>query len=467
MTTETDFYEDDGEEAPGLPAALRDPARVLRRQSRLILFSLALFLAVTSAATLHFPLKFQARATILLTAKSIPDEFVPTTIIANILEEFEAIRGIVFLRANLAKIISDTGLYPEERETLTLEDLAGRLLSELTVTPVAGVAGVGRPKAAPHSVSFEVAMSGEDPEVLAAVVNRTVAELISANVEYRSRQARVTTEFMEREYSRADEALRVHQRKLAEFRAQNRGALPEEQNGVTSKLERLEVQRGNAILLISEFQAQLERIDARPQAFTESETLEDLRSRHQTATAIYTDDHPMIISLKRQLTAWEEKEGTTGSTADIEALEEREAIAKGVEIEQLRLDQIDRTVSDLEGRLNAAPLIAEEYAALVREEAILEENYNEYLRKLKNAELALSLEHSQQGARLVRLDEAMPPTSPVIPRWLVACAGAVVSIGLALLIGVVRELLAPVLIDEQHLEDSIPIPCLGSISEIT
>ena len=50
-------------------------------------------LALTGAAVVFFPNQYESRGTILLTAKSIPDEFVPTTIISNIIEQFETISG--------------------------------------------------------------------------------------------------------------------------------------------------------------------------------------------------------------------------------------------------------------------------------------------------------------------------------------------------------------------------------------
>jgi uncharacterized protein involved in exopolysaccharide biosynthesis len=456
-----DQYEDE-DSAPGLPAQLRDPIRILRRQRNWILVSLILCWIGTAGATVLFPVKYEAQATILLTAKSIPDEFVPTTVIANILEEFDAIMGRVFSRDNLSKLIGETDLYEKERETLTLADLAIRLRSVLTVEPADRTS---RGRDTPHSMAFEVKMVGEDPEILARVVNATVADLINANLEYRSQQARITTEFMKREFDSADEALRVQQRALAEFRAANRGALPEEQPGVISKLERLQDQRGNSILLISEFQARLERVDARPLAMSEDETLEALRARLQHTRAIYTDDHPNVTSLQRQLAVREELEAGGGLPSGFAASEERAEVAKSIELEQMRLDLIDATVIELEALIALTPSIAEGYEALVRKEIILQENYVEYLRKLKNAELALSLEHSQQGAQLTRLDSAIPPTSPVIPRWLIAAAGFVASIGFALALGIAREFLQPVIIDEQHLEDSMPIPCLGSINE--
>jgi len=466
MSGEHENFDDFGEEEAGLglPAQLRDPIRVLKRQYRWILVSLAIFVAAAAAATMSFPLRYAARATIILTEKSIPDNYVPTTIIANIQEQFDAIRGVVFSRAGLSKIVTETNLYPNEREVLPITQLAGRLASELSVETLPSKGG-GR--GAPHSLSFAVKMAGKDPKTLARVVNTTVSELIDANVEYRSRQARVTTQFMQREFDRADEALRSHQRELAAFRGEHRGgALPEEQNASLSKLERLEDQRRSSILQVSDLRARLERIEARPNSAGGSGDLEELAASLQRAKAIYTDDHPTVRSLERRLEEMQSDSPSGGTGASLAHQEERSIIKRAISLEQARLAQIDEDVLALETRLATAPEIVEEYSAMVREETILQENYVEFLRKLKSAELALSLEHSQQGAQLTRLDTALPPSSPIMPRWMVGAAGGVVSVVLALLVGAVRELLFPVIIDVQHLEDAIPIPCLGSITEI-
>ncbi len=120
----------------------------------------------------------------------------------------------------------------------------------------------------------------------------------------------------------------------------------------------------------------------------------------------------------------------------------------------------------LETLLAQTPEIAEEYAALLRLEEILLEDDVEYLRKLKNAELALSLESAQQGARLTGVDRALVPTTALIPRWQIAAGGGVLTLVLSILVGVARELLNPVIIDEQHLEETLSLPVLGSISKI-
>ncbi len=454
--------EDQSESLP-LPAQLRDPIGVLRRQYRWVLMTLFLTSIMVASVTATAPRQYQARATILLTAKSIPDEFVPTTIIANILEQFEAIRGEIFSRDHLSVIIEETGVYAEARQASTRAALVGRLRSDLLVEPL----GPGtRSRNAPRSVAFEVTMVGEKPEILAAVVNRTVADLIDENLAYRGRQARLTTRFMQREYERADTALRAHQRELADFRERNRGALPEERSTAISRLERLEEQRRSAILRLSDFRARLDHLDSKPQVTGTGENLKSLRERLRVARTLYTDDHPTVRSLERQLEAMQTDDGSGESALDMGASDERSQIEKSANLEELRLSQIDTEVTRLEALLARTPQIAEEYAALLRLEEILLEDDVEYLRKLKNAELALSLESAQQGAQLSSVDRAVVPTTPLISRGLMAAGGGVLALVISILIGIARELLNPVIIDEQHLEDTLSIPVLGSISKI-
>lgn len=463
MSTDLDPHDDDDEGGIGLPAQLRDPMGVVRRQAVFAAIILGLTLVLVAATTAILPLQYKARATILLTAKSIPDEFVPTTVLANIMEEFEAVRGEVFSRARLSEIILETGLYAKNRETDSLPSVVDRLRNELAVRQTSYVS---RSRSTPHSVVFEVTLTGADPEKVANVVNVTVRELINQNIEYRSAQARLATQFMKREFDRADEVLRQHQRKLEQFRSDNRGALPENQEATLSKLERLEEERRSTIFRISDLRARLNRISDRPQVVGENESLDSLRRRLQHARSIYTEEHPSVRSLERQIEAYTTEESTEGSSMNVAASEEKSSLKEAIAIEETRLQQIDEDVQGLEENLVLAPKIAEDYAAMLREEQILRENYVEYLRKLKDAELALSLESAQQGAQLTRLDAAIPPTSPVVPRWMIAAMGIAASLGLTVVLAILRELLNSVVIDEQHLEDVIPIPCVGSIAEI-
>ena len=454
----------DEEATAGLPASLRDPIGLWRRQRRWFLATLVVLLAGVVGATAFFPLRYESNATFTLTAKSIPDEFVPTTVVSSIVDQFDAIRSEVFSRKHLSEIIAETGVYAGEQKTVSRSKLVERLRKDLVIEPL-GPKGQ-RSRGAVNSIAFKLSMTGKHPQILAEVVNTTVGHLINENVRYRSRQARLTTEFMRREFDRADAALRDHQRKLGEFREAHRGALPEDRVNDISTLDRLEEQRRTAILRLNDFQARLENLDARPELTGKDESLESLRTRLRHAKTLYTADHPSVRSLERQVQAMQSSEVPETVPYDLRRTVERAKIEEGVKSENLRLSQIDEEVGRLEQLLAQTPKISEEYAALVRLEQILQENYVEYLRKVKSAELALSLESAQQGARLKQIDAAVVATSPIVPRWQVACGGIVVALGLSVLVAIGRDLLNPVIIDERHLEEALSIPLLGSIPKI-
>jgi succinoglycan biosynthesis transport protein ExoP len=466
MSNEASDYVDfrDEDESAGLPAQLRDPIGVLRRQYRWILATAVLMSILVASATAFFPLRYEAEATVLLTSKSISDAFVRTTVDADLAQQFAAIRSEVFSRDHLSQIIEETGVYVNERESMTRFELVERLKTDLVIESVPGIGSASR--SGPSSIGYTISMTGEKPQILADVVNTTIAHLINENVEYRSRQARHTTDFMQREFDRADAELRDHGLRLSEFREKHRGALPEERAAAIGRLDALEEQRLSATLRLNDLQTRLENLDASPEILGANENLESLSARLRNARILYTDDHPKVRSLERQVRAMESGESTQETTYDIRRSSEWSRTQEGATSEQRHLLQIDREVARVEMLLAQTPQIAEEYAALVRLEQILRENYIEYLRKLKTAELALSLESAQQGAQLKRVDSAVAPTAPTIARWQVAGVGIVAALGLSLLVGIARELMSPVIIDEQHLEETLSIPLLGSIAKI-
>src|SRR5690606_10656304 len=135
------------------------------------------------------------------------------------------------------------------------------------------------------------------------------------------------------------------------------------------------------------------------------------------------------------------------------------------EVEELReqMRETERQIALLEEQVAQIPLVGEEYAALERRNQVLQETYLEYLRKVKEAELAESLERAQQGARVAVLDPAVPPLTPEASHLLIGLGGLVASLGLALAAGLGLELLDPVIVSVQGLEQTSGVRVLGSV----
>lgn len=451
----------EGNDGPILPPILRDPLGVLKRGSIWMILGFVVVLAPTLFAAHVFPLQYEATTQLLLTAKRIPDEYVPTTILAGVSEQFQAIRGQVFTRPTLATTIRETGLYRREQATTPMDVLADRLRKSVEIASMPSRDENNRER----SVVYWISLRDRDPNVAANAVNFIAGKLIDQSISYRTEQSRVTSDFMRHEFEQADEALRAHQRKLVAFREEHRGSLPEEETATIAKLDRLESQRRSVILQINDSQLRQRLIQptaAGPQEPTR-DNVEALEERLARELAIYTPEHPNIVSLERQIEIARQN-APAASTA--RTLEE---VTRESELASLRaqLSSIEGEVARLEALVAKTPKITEEFRALEREERILQESYSEFLRKLKNAELSRSMENAQKGASLTRIEEAIAPRSPVIPRFVFYAAAVIASVAAGLLLAVLHELVKPVIVDEDHMGDVSDLPILGSIPRMT
>jgi uncharacterized protein involved in exopolysaccharide biosynthesis len=143
-----------------------------------------------------------------------------------------------------------------------------------------------------------------------------------------------------------------------------------------------------------------------------------------------------------------------------------EAARREADLLREQLAQTDVEIRDLDARVANIPAREEELSALQQREQVLRENYLEFLRKVKEAELAENLERAQQGERVAVLDAAVPPSHPERERWKLAAAGLVASLGLGGLLAVFLEWRDPILASRAAVEAASGLPVLGSVPHI-
>lgn len=97
---------------------------------------------------------------------------------------------------------------------------------------------------------------------------------------------------------------------------------------------------------------------------------------------------------------------------------------------------------------------------------VLRETYLANLRKVKQAELAQSVESAEQGGRVEVIERAAAPDKPDRKRlklFLVVIGG---SIGAGIALAVLLEQLDPVVTSTTNLDDELGLPWLGSVSRV-
>jgi succinoglycan biosynthesis transport protein ExoP len=321
----------------------------------------------------------------------------------------------------------------------------------------------------PSSIIYRLGFEAADPEKAAEVANALAALLLKATLEQRTDQARSVTRFLRQALEEDERELRAHSHLMSEFRRTYRGQLPSDLETNLRKLDLREERREDLSSEIARAQARLEGGSANPAARFQTENemlLDELRRQLAGELAAHTEDHPNVVSLRRQVANFEAAVAKE-QTGETPASPAREAQRREIELMRHKLGKIDAEIDQLSEQVDQIPIVAEKLAALEQKETVLREDYLNSLRKVEDAELAETLEVAQHGAHIEILERARPPGSPNQSRWLVLAVGLAASVVLGMAVGALFELLDPVLLVASQMEDVVERPVLGSLPRVS
>jgi uncharacterized protein involved in exopolysaccharide biosynthesis len=443
-----------------VPPFLLDPLGILARRRLWMALALVLGLAATSVVVYSWPQRFEAQARVVVSSQQIPREFVRSTIAESSMAYLNAAVGRVLAHANLERIIERFNLYSELKGRVPREILVDRMRGDITVEPEKSLSRDG----GSTSIIYRLAYESGSPRDAADVANALAGLLLDATLEQRTEQARSVTRFLKQALERDEQELRAHSQNLSEFRRSHRGELPSELEPSMRKLELLHDRRTALTTEMARAESGLSSGTSEPLSENEA-LLRELRRKLASEVAANTDEHPNVIALRKRVT-------------DLEALVAREradglstspALAAGrreLELMRERLRSIDAEMDDLVKRIDRIPAVADELSSLEQKEQVLRDNYQASLRKVEEAELAETLEAAQHGAQIEILERARPPAAPKRSRWLALAAGVGLSFGLAVGLGLLLELVDPVVLSARQLEELVDRPILGTLPRV-
>jgi len=363
------------------------------------------------------PREYEASTLILVQPQEIPSAYVQATVSSGLEERVRTLAQEVMSRTNLEKIITEMGLFKQERsQGMPMDILVANMRNHIKVDTTARSSGVS---------SFTLSFSGREPQMVADVTNRLASLFIENNLTARAKQATETTEFLEKQLADLKTLLEDYERKLQEFRNTHMGQLPEQLQSNNATLTNLQnsletVQRSltdarNRKLIM---QGQQTRAPGTGQASISSsryQRLAELKQRLQDMKANYTPEHPEIRRLMDQI-----KELESQPREAVQETSDPQLHAINVEIASLEREaaRIRGRIGEYQQRVENTPKTEQEMAIMQRDYKITQENYQRLLDRLYEARRAESLEKRQQGEQFRILDLAQAPNTPVKPNFL-------------------------------------------------
>ena len=333
MTSWTPDPRDDMDATVEQPRTLPEWLDMLRRRRGLMALVFTAVLGVALAVAWLLPSVYRSSATILIKEQEIPPELVRSTVTSFADERIQVITQQVMTRATLLDMVERNQLYGKARLRETGEEIIDRMRRDIRITPISAEV-TDRRTGAPVKATIAFSLS-YDSEVAAnaqKISSELVTLFLNENVKNRQQKAAETTSFLDEELGRIGARVSELEQGLADFKRRNPGRLPEMSlsNQVASERLLTEVQRlDRDISFLDErrIALQTQLADTRPNApiaagggvLEPEERLRALQVQLISLSGLYSDDHPDVRRLRREISAFKLETGLQNTAIDREA----------------------------------------------------------------------------------------------------------------------------------------------------
>ena len=287
---------------------------ILKRRWLLILpFCLAMI--VGTVLVIVLPRIYSASTMILVQPQKVPDEYVRSIVSADIDSRINTISQQILSRSNLERIIEEFNMFSgPDQQKIFMEDKLASLRKRISIDLI-------RENRRGPADAFSISFKGEDPEQVMRVTNALARYFIDENLKVREEQALGTSDFLDDELDDIRVQLEQQEEALKNYRARYMGGLPEQLDTNLRILEGLQLQlnmkneslryaKNNLILIEKQIEAasgsdaatEGQETGPVPVFKTEDELqLEALEDRLEQLKLNYTDKHPDIIKLQKNI----------------------------------------------------------------------------------------------------------------------------------------------------------------------
>ena len=305
----------------------------VRRRALLMVIVSALVALVTLPLVFALPPVYRSTAKILVEDQDIPRDLVRSTITSFAEERIQVISQRLMTIGTLLPIVEKYDLYARERRYVSTEEILDRMRNDIRIETVSTERGGGQAAA---TIAFKLSYSNAAPDKAQKVASELVSLYLNENVRARTQRAGETTEFLSEEAARVGKDISELEAKLATFKRENAGRLPEllqfnmqlrdrAESELDEIVRRIQMLEDRKIYLASQLTVLRESTPvpaAGDLTLDPEERLRALRNRYASAASIYSATHPDVVRMRREIDALEKSTGSKGQEVDAERLEE-------------------------------------------------------------------------------------------------------------------------------------------------
>jgi len=395
----------------------------------------------------------------------------------------QALTATLLRRENLERIASENELLLEASTQAQEERILDGLEQQIRIQQTQ------------QDQIYRIEYTASSPQKARGVVQSVVDILMEETQSATIQDATTANEFLERQVKEYEDRLQEAEQRLAEFKRDNVGLLPnegggdfyqrlnqteEEIEGLESDLETAQRRKQSLEQRIARLKSgQANESQASPRVKELSDELRASRQRLDELLTRYTEQHPDVRALqdrmerqKQRLEELRNQSNSSQSTADVQNNPVYQEF-------QLRLNEIESEIASLKTRLQRKKQRREELLAkvdeitqveaklqdLTRNYESIKQRYETLLERLQTARMTSEADRSagQMNVRLV--DPPRTPSEPDgPPRALLLLAAAPLSLGMGTAFAFLLHLVRPVFQNREDLSEVTGRPVIGSVS---
>ncbi len=442
-------------------------------------------------AALVLPKKYTSETVVLVAQPTVPIDYVKPVVSDDLNRRLASMKEQILSRTRLQPIIEKFGLYARDRERFHMEELVVRLRGAVTVTPLEPMAGTIN-RSLP---GFSVNVIFDDAKTAQQICTEITSMFMEQNTREREHQASQTTVFLSGQLDEAKGKLNEQDAKLAQFKRRYLGSLPEEEQtnlslltGMNTQLEastqalsRAQQDKALNESLLSQQEAAWKMSKTGQNPETSEQQLNALQEQLTILLARYTPEHPDVVKLKKQIEELKKhiadnQDGkgitaTRGSAIDPPQIQQLRAKLHQDEliITDLakRQSQIQDQIRQLQARIQASPVVEQQFKEITRSYQTALDFYNDLLKKREQSAMATDLEHQQESEQFRVLDPPSLPNKPSFPKK-TYFAGGGLGTGLMLGFGIMYliALTDKSMHTERDVELALKVPVLAVVPKL-
>jgi polysaccharide chain length determinant protein (PEP-CTERM system associated) len=426
---------------------------------------------------------------VLLDQPTVSQEYVKP-VVGDTMEQLASIQEQILSRSRLELVVDKFGLYPEDRNTETKAALAERLKDAIKVTPLIGMPGTTN-----QLPGFQVSVKFSNPQLAHDICAEVTSMFLNETSRVISTVGTETASFLAQQLAETKQSLDQQDAALADFKKKHLGYLPQEEtanlqlltglntqlDATTQAINRIQQDKAVSQTMLDQQESnwkQLQSGNASPD--TLEAQLAMLQEQLAGMLIKYTPDHPDVIKIKAQIADLKKQ---IAEEPDNPQLSAKRLGHEPLQLQQMRLKikQEDANIADLtkrqsdiesqihviQGRIQASPVVEQQFTELTRNYQITLDNYKELLKKQGASKMGNDLERQQEGERFSILDPPSLPTSPSFPNKLYFTGGGL-GLGLVLSLGLMYALAMAdkSMYSERDVEACLKVPVLTIVPNL-